>query len=521
MIANKIATLVAILISASAFVLPGGPLNAQDIGRVSYFELIQEREIKPETDSVIDSPIVDAAQDPPNGDVQDDPPPVDEETAPLDADQSAAPAPEPVLDEKMDFGPDESAPAVKGSDWLDHTKVGYSNGFVIASDKNLELGARQVKFSLRFNGWGQIRQTRFDSRSVAPDLNQFQLKRGRLIFASTAFTPNFRQRIQLDGRSSSGDQIRMLDYFLSFDIGRELWNWERNSLVFITGKYKMPFHMARYLSGRELEFADRSMASTFFDVNRSLAWGLYGSRAEARIPFSWEVAIFNGLVTGGAETGSSGTLDNNFAYSARWMAYPTGDWGNGQLADFDGHCRPATRIGMGIATTTINSQGETEFEAIRVVDSGRRLSDLFFVNNRPVDQYSVLIYSIDASLKYYGWSWTVEYYFRNINQFEGDPTLPDLFDHGYWLQAGRFVIPQKLQLLARWSRIVGNSGTLGVMQQSSDEMSGGLAWYFNEQHAKLILDGTYLNGASVNSSSLDINPGNIGWLFRLQAQFSF
>ena len=53
------------------------------------------------------------------------------------------------------------------------------------------------------------------------------------------------------------------------------------------------------------------------------------------MPVEWDVAIFNGLVTGGAETGSSGNLDDNFAYSARLMWYPTGEWGEGQMADFD------------------------------------------------------------------------------------------------------------------------------------------------------------------------------------------
>jgi hypothetical protein len=46
-------------------------------------------------------------------------------------------------------------------------------------------------------------------------------------------------------------------------------------------------------------------------------------------------------------------------------------------------------------------------------------------------------------------------------------------------------------------------------------------WYINEQHAKLTLDVTHLNGAPISSASLDIAPGDIGWLFRSQIQFSF
>ncbi len=99
--------------------------------------------------------------------------------------------------------------------------------------------------------------------------------------------------------------------------------------------------------------------------------------------------------------------------------------------------------------------------------------------------------------------------------------MPDLFDHGFWLQLGKFVVPNKLELLARWSRVMGDSGTLGVENQNAEEIAGGFVWYFREQHAKYTLDATYTDGAPINSSALDMTPGQVGWLFRSQIQFSF
>ena len=116
----------------------------------------------------------------------------------------------------------------------------------------------------------------------------------------------------------------------------------------------MPFTLARWVSGREFEFADRSLSSTYFDVNRSLAWGLYGKTDCVGLPIVWETAVFNGLVTGGAETGSSGTLDDNFAYSARVYCFPLGEWGHGELADFEWHDRLAMRVGAGVAAPTLS-----------------------------------------------------------------------------------------------------------------------------------------------------------------------
>ena len=327
----------------------------------------------------------------------------------------------------------------------------------------------------------------------------------------------FGRASQLDGRSSSGDDIRLLDYFLTFDFGRQVWGLDPGALSFKTGKYKMPFTMARYLSGREFEFTDRSVASTFFDVNRSFACGLEGRNNGWPMPWNWEMAIFNGLVTGGAETGSSGDLDNNFAYSGRVFAFPIGDWGRGSLADFDWHETLATRIGAGFANSTIDRTGSTEFNSLRVVDSGMQLSSLLPL---AITQYTVNLYCIDASCKFRGWSGTMEYYLREVQQFQG-AAIGQLFDHGIWLQAGKFLLPERLQLLVRWSRVVGNSGTLGAADKSSDEIAGGFVWYFRDQHAKFTLDATHLDGAPINSAALDISPGDIGWLVRSQIQFAF
>jgi hypothetical protein len=401
--------------------------------------------------------------------------------------------------------------------WLDYVRVGYDGGFVIASEADLDIETSDTPFQLKMNGWGQIRHTILESDGSNADLNQFQLKRARLIFSGTAFTPDFNFFIQLDGRSSSGDNLRLLDYLLTFDIGHQYWGLEKGILGFKTGKYKMPFTMARYMSGRDFEFSDRSMASMFFDVNRSLAWGLYGKTNSGERPVHWEVALFNGLVTGGAETGSSGTLDENFAYSGRIFTFPTGDWGEESHADFKGHDTLASRIGAGFANSTIDRSGSTEFSSLRVVDSGLQLSNLLPFN---VKEYDTYIYSLDAACKHQGWSATMEYYFRSIQSFHG-AEVPNLFDHGFWLQFGKFIIPKKLQLITRWSRVVGNSGTLGINNQSSEEIAGGFVWYLRNQHSKITVDATHLNGAPINSSALDISPGDSGWLFRSQIQFAF
>ncbi len=412
----------------------------------------------------------------------------------------------------LSSGPKRNSPIAQ-----EESSAGYDGGFLIASKSDTELNADDYSYLMRINGFAQLRNTMFDAKGAGSDLNQLQLKRARLIFSGHAINPDVRYFVQVDGRSTSGDTLRILDYSLAYDLGHRNWGLDSGTVGFKTGLYKMPFSLARYLSGKQLQFADRSMASMFFDVNRSLAWGLYGRTNHWSTPLNWEVALFNGLVTGGAETGSSGSLDNNNAASARIYSFPIGSWGNSELADLECHESLACRYGIGVAFSNIERSGPTEFDALRVVDTGESLSALL---PPLVDQYTVALYSVDAAAKLWGGSLTGEYYFRNINNFRG-AALPDLFDHGFWLQTGWFVVPRKLEMLLRWSRVQGNSGTLGGLQLSSEEIAAGSVWYFKDQHAKLTVDATHLNGAAINSSALDIAAGDRGWLFRTQLQFSF
>jgi hypothetical protein len=401
--------------------------------------------------------------------------------------------------------------------WFEDVSVGYDNGFIIASGQQQSLVRSDSPFLLKFNGWSQLRHTVTDFAPPRDDLNQFQLVRGRLVFSGNAWSSDLSYFIQLDGRSTSGDDIRLLDYFLRYDIGHHQLGLRRGTFGFRTGKYKVPFTMARWLSGRDFEFADRSVASIFFDVNRSFAWGLYGETGGLGTPVKWEVALLNGLVTGGAETGSSGTLDDNFAYSGRLHAYPIGDWGSSNLQDFQDHRRLALRVGVGFAGSTVDREGTTEFTRLRVVDSGETLASIL---PPVVDQYHAALFATDLSVKFRGWSSTLEYYFRTVDDFQ-PAMVPELFDHGFWFQLGKFIIPGKVQLAARWSRVEGNSGTLGGRNVSTEEIGGAFGWYFRQNQAKLVIDATHLNGAPISSSALDITPGDTGWLFRSQIQFSF
>lgn len=276
-------------------------------------------------------------------------------------------------------------------------------------------------------------------------------------------------------------------------------------------------------SGRLLQFTDRATANVLFDLNRSFGIGLT-SQIDALTdigvgvsPIWIETAIFNGFRTGSVSTIRGEGLDRNFGWSMRGYVDLFGDFGPGGEADLSWHCEPVLRVGGGLAFTRVDREGSAEFDRQRVVDSGVTLSSLLPAS---ITAYDVWLSTVDAQFKYRGLSVIAEYYWRNMTQFNG-AGVPGLADAGYVLQAGQFLVAEKLELIARWSRITGDSGTLGGSIQSSDEIGAGAVWYIKGDNAKVTFDVTHVNGAPVNSARLDLLPGDAGWLFRTQCQIAF
>lgn len=372
-------------------------------------------------------------------------------------------------------------------------------------------------FRMRINSWFQLRHTAIDSDGGNPDQNDFEFERLRLQFGGHVYTPDLRYFLQFDGDSDQLETSDWLDYYVSYDLGHNLGLLDKGRFGFRAGKWKLPFNRARAESGWKLEFVDRSMASSFFDINRSVGVGIYGSLPLLSKKVNWESALFNGLKTGGFRPGRAGELNQKFGISSRVSSDLIGDWGNDGEPDLNCRCAPAVRAGAGFAHSSVdNIDGTREFTIFRVVDSGDTLASILPAG---VDTFDVTFFATDLNLKYSGASFHSEYYFRIIDDFNSN--IPTLFDHGFMLQSGYFILPRKLQLLSRWSRIVGDSGTLGVVEHSADEAAGGVVWYFRSHEAKLTLDVTHLNGAPIRDTALNILPGDSGWMYRTQLQIKF
>jgi hypothetical protein len=83
------------------------------------------------------------------------------------------------------------------------------------------------------------------------------------------------------------------------------------------------------------------------------------------------------------------------------------------------------------------------------------------------------MWAIDGGLKKSGFSVNGQYFMRWLGNFEADGPMPlaSTFDHGFELSTGKFVVPKKLLLYARGSKVFGQFA-------NPYEYGGGFKWYF-------------------------------------------
>ena len=391
--------------------------------------------------------------------------------------------------------------------------VVYDGGFLLKP-----VDEDMTPFSMKINSWFQARHSFFDSEGTTPDENEFEFERTRLLFSGVALSPDLEYFIQIDADDNQTQRLDMLDYYISYDVGHDQLGYDAGRLGIRLGRWKIPFNRSRHTSGLNLQFADRSVAGVFFDIDRSVGVSLYGENDDSGIPVNWEFALTNGIRTNGVRSNRAGDIDRNMGVSGRVFSDVVGKWGSDYESDIAWHDELAIRLGAGFAFSREDiPDGPLEAASQRVVESGATLVSIV---PAAVDVYDVTLFALSADFRYQGWSLSTEYYFRTLTNFSG-ASVSDLFDHGFNVQSGYFIIPKQFEVFSRWSRIVGDSGTLGASDQSVDEVAGGVAWWIKGRNLKLLFDVSHVNGTPLNDSAVGYRPGDDGFLYRTQLQFLF
>ena len=163
-------------------------------------------------------------------------------------------------------------------------------------------------------------------------------------------------------------------------------------------------------------------------------------------------------------------LDNGlrtFSGVINW--YPTtGEYGkNAGFGDFEGHKKAATLLAGHFTYSQENKESQPnsdQFENVQV-----RLSDgtIIFVpglfgSGIRINDVVYKMASADIGIKYKGFSFDGEYYWRWLSNFTGDSTQDLGFrvinDNGFQAMLSYMIIPQRLQAFTTFSQVFGDYG---------------------------------------------------------------
>jgi hypothetical protein len=463
--------------------------------------------------------------------------------------------------------------------------------------------------------------------------SQEEIKRMRINFGGTVFTPDLRYFIELDGntRGLGGFQnnkvfqtagavnpagnitspnntligagvtvdhaVRLFQAWMAYDFhpcGAEKGCGPdcpdgtvkyAPTFTLLGGKLKPFFCLDEFVGGSARnQFIDYSMADWMFnadDDNLLMGAGYQIKAMDDRF-------FMQGLITNGSESQFPNTqMDEYPGLNIGWWYDFGGNWNDAKKkwdlygdtgADLDYSCNPVVRVGSAINFVPMDRRslyGDLEQSRFFVTNpgpGGTRLINVFNgdtsspAGSHAVDYFDAYTFDVFASGKWRGFSLTNEWWCRDLNDFHTTPSGRNfivyqdtgghnslferhaLLDYGMQLEGGYFIIPKKLEVVARWSWISGDSGDVngngtfhtvtvpGITgpvrvingafhnNHEADEYAIGVNYYFKGHFLKWQTDlGWYRgsNPAGGGASPDGFITGQDGWMLRTQLQLAF
>jgi hypothetical protein len=345
-----------------------------------------------------------------------------------------------------------------------------------------------------------------------------------------------RQDIQLQKM-----QIQFLGWLLSRKFRYYLWVWTNNTSMGLgaqvvlggTLNYTIDRHLTvgggikglpgvRSTEGNFpnwLTVDNRLLADEFFRPSYTTGIWTQGDIVDR---LSYSVMLGNNLSQLGVDAGQLDNGLNTLATAVVWLP-TTGEFGfAGAFGDFDHHEKLATRLAAHFTTSNENYQGQPDndnFEnvQIRLSNGGIIFTPNLFGPGIWVQDALYQMSDADVGLKYHGLSLEGEYYWRWISQLRGPNTagLPNLFDHGFQVQASAMVLPRILQAYVSGSKIFGQYG-------DPSDFRIGANWYpFKNQVLRWNAEVLLLDRSPVGGLSLPYPVGGNGTVVYTSLQLNF
>jgi len=244
--------------------------------------------------------------------------------------------------------------------------------------------------------------------------------------------------------------------------------------------------------------SDRVMAEEFFRPGFTMGAFVTG---EVLPKFYYNFTVGNNLSILGT-TVSQLTRFLSTSASIWWMP-TTGEFGpRGGYGDFEMHQEVATRFGASYVHDRDDRQTPTDNPYPN--NTQTKLSDgtLPYELGALADGVTLIqmdfdLLALDAGVKYKGWFFQLEYYFRNLSKFDANGPLPlsSIHDHGFYASASYEVIPKALQLYTSTSWV------FDQFQMFPWEVVGGTSFYPTGTRSwRINLNAIFVNKSPASSS---------------------
>jgi hypothetical protein len=360
-----------------------------------------------------------------------------------------------------------------------------SPGIVFTPGEGIDIQSADHDFSVGIGFRFQLLYTLLDKDPATQKTDQsLQLRRARMQLAGHAFGIHNKYRLELAISPSDVSQTAtavttspLLEAYTEFDYLRDL--------TVRAGQFKVPFDRMRVTSDMARQLVDYSGTTSEFSLDRDIGVELKSNDLFGLGLFKYHLALLSGK-----GRNSFAAQDTGLLYLARVEVLPLGLFDDYTEGDFQ-RTRPRLSVGGSF---------------VHITDARR---DRGTIGNFPLDAGGSTDFNLaegDLMFKMYGLSLEGGFYYRHgdrnagkfvdatgkaINDAAGNPLKAPTASRdgtGVTAQVGYLIPRVPLEVAGRYANIRGVSDPLHNALKDSNELGGGLSYYFAQHQLKLQTD---------------------------------
>lgn len=344
-------------------------------------------------------------------------------------------------------------------------------GEIKKGKRDLTWESADGNYKLRMRLRGQFLAQLEDSDNDDTSLG-FRIRRARVSWDGHAFVPWFKYKFQMD----FSREAELKDVRFDFAYNKQF--------VPRVGQYKVAFNREELNSSSALQLVGRSVVNEEFSFGRDIGIGLWGVVNKVA---RYELGLFQGE----GDNVKNDKNDANLLWAGRVQFSPIG---NDLKVEPNFAKKPSLAVGLGVAGIKVKTDGAGDLEDSNLGGAGQRIEEL------GTDEAQVISWTADVNFKHPVFSVEGEYIGRWVDPDGGS----SLYDQGFRVQGGVFVIPKTLEVAGRFAYIafddeVGERDNLW-------SITPGINYYLSNDHRwKIQVDYSFIREEAVDGTEEDTN----------------